>query len=102
MEKKQKETKSTRCVASNNIYSIQSFCDEFLGFCPMIRGDRDELRMLMDNAGYEELWDYPLNEIDEVLEHGSKVVLVDTSYVDKVNGEYQTVREYRWVEIGEE
>ena len=87
-------------VKSNEIYSIQSFCDEFLDFCPMITGNKGELRDLLDDCGYDDLWDYPLNEIDHIVENNLDVVLVDCTYID--DDTFQQVAEYRWVEIPEE
>ena len=53
----------------------------------------DALRAYLDNNGKSELWDYPLSEIDELLEHGTPVVLV---YFDLNMGEV------RWFELPEE
>lgn len=84
-------------IKSNNIFSIQGYCDEFLGFCPITRGDKDELREILEKMGYEDLWDYPLMGIDRIVENKLDVVLVDTSYVDDETS--QLVSEYRWVEV---
>jgi len=84
-------------VKSKQIYSIQSFCDEFLGFCPIIKGNKDELRTLMDKNGFENLWDYDFTEIDEIVGNKLNVVLVDTSYIDDKS--FEIVKEYRWVEV---
>jgi len=78
-------------VKSKQIYSIQSYCDEFLGFCPFVKGNEDELRHILDTTGYEDLWDYPLDEIDHIVD------LVDTSYVDDET--FKIVSEYRWFEV---
>jgi hypothetical protein len=43
------------------------------------------------------LWDYPLDEIDHIVENELNVVLVDTSYVD--DDTCELVNEYRWFEI---
>jgi hypothetical protein len=83
-------------VKSEKIYSIQSFCDEFLGFCPITYGDKGELRDLLDDNGYDNLWDYPLSEIDHIVENNLDVVLVDCTYIDD---DIKQVPDYRWVEI---
>ena len=83
-------------VKSEKIYSVQEFCVEFLGNCPIIKGYKDEYRDLID----DDLWDYPLSEIDHIVENELDVVLVDTSYVDDTT--YELVNEYRWVEIPKE
>lgn len=84
-------------VKSKQIYSTQSYCDKFLGFCPITNGDENELRHILNNEGYENLWDYSLDEIDHIVENNLNVVLVDTSYVDVEICEL--VNEYRWFEI---
>lgn len=85
-------------VKSKQIYTVQGYCDTFLGFCPIVNGDKDELRNILDNEGYaNSLWDYPLDEIDHIVENELNVVLVDTSYID--DDTYELVNEYRWFEI---
>ena len=52
----------------------------------------DKLREWLDHNGHEDLWDKPLDEIDEVITQEHPVVLVvDRDYVD-----------YRWFEIPED
>jgi hypothetical protein len=43
------------------------------------------------------LWDYPLSEIDHIVENKLNVVLVDCTYID--DNTFEHVAEYRWVEI---
>jgi hypothetical protein len=87
-------------VKSKQIYTTQSFCDTFLGFCPMVNGDEDELRLILDqDERFNDLWDYPLDEIEHIVENNLNVVLVDTSYVD--DDTYELVTEYRWFEVPE-
>lgn len=86
-------------VKSKKLYSTQSFCNDFLGFCPFVEKEKDELRDILDDRGYDNLWDYPLDEIDHIVENELNVVLVDTSYVDDKT--FEIVEEYRWVEIPE-
>lgn len=83
-------------VRSEQIYSIQSFCDEFLDFCPVVKGDKGELRDLLDDNGFEGLWDFPLSEIEHIVDNELEVVLVDCSYI---NDDCEQVSEYRWVEV---
>jgi hypothetical protein len=47
--------------------------------------------------GYE-LWDYPLTEIDHIVENNLNVVLVDCSYYEGDN----YINEYRWFEVPED
>lgn len=81
-------------VRSEKIYTTQSYCKEFLGVNLMTFSKRDELRNILDNMGYNNVWDRPLSEIDEVIECGEPVVLVDCSYIE--DGE--VINEYRWFE----
>lgn len=83
-------------VKSKNIYSIQNYCFEFLGFTPITNGEKNELRTLLDHMGYENLWDYPLDEIEHIIENELPVVLVDTTYIDD---DCQMIHEFRWVQI---
>ncbi|WP_288681599.1 hypothetical protein [uncultured Eubacterium sp.] len=84
-------------VQSEKIYTMQSYCTEFLGFTPTTKGTEDELRDILDERDYE-LWDYPLGEIDHIVKNELRVVLVDTTYVND-NGE--PIPEYRWFEVPE-
>lgn len=86
-------------VKSKKMYSIQSFCIEFLDFCPFVEKEKGELRDVLDDKGYYNMWDYPLDEIDHIVENELNVVLVDTSYIDPKT--FEIVEEYRWVEIPE-
>lgn len=84
-------------VKSEKVFSTQSYCDSFLGFCPITNSARDELRHILDDAGHTELWDYPLSEIEDVSGPDHQVVLVDVSYV----GDSDLVQEFRWFEVPE-
>lgn len=86
-------------VKSKEIYNTQRFCEEFLNFTPVIRGDEDELRHILDEKGYDtfNLWDYPLDEIDHIVENELNVVLVNTTYIDP--GTNEIIPEYRWFEV---
>lgn len=83
-------------VKSEKVYSIQNFCDKFLNFCPIIEGERNELRDLLNENGFYNLWDYPLSEIDHIVKNELNVVLVDCTYI---NENCELVQDLRWVEI---
>ena len=83
-------------VVSKKIYTVKQYCKEYLGFIPDIEGTEDELRNILDNEGCDETWDFPLDEIDEIVENELDVVLVDTSYTSSKG---KKVKEYRWFEI---
>lgn len=51
----------------------------------------NDVRNLLDNKGRQDLWDYPLDEIDEIVENKCFVALV---HFDDGNEE-----EYRWFEV---
>ena len=84
-------------VKSEKIYSTTSYCSEFLGFYPIPECKEDELREILDERGYDYLWDYPLTEIDHIVENKLDVVLVDTSYVDEKT--HEIIPEYRWFQV---
>ena len=87
-----------KAVKSKKMYSTQSFCDEFLGFCPMTDGRKDELAKLAEKAGYA-LERYPLDQIDKVSASGKSFVLVDTTYVKEKKGGFELATEYTWYEV---
>jgi hypothetical protein len=57
----------------------------------------DEIQYLLRLNGYE-LWDYPLTEIDHIVENNLNVVLVDCSHY---KGD-MCINEYRWFEVPED
>ena len=54
----------------------------------------DEIQYLLSQHDYD-LWDYPLTEIDHIVENGLNVVLVDCSHYE---GDMY-INEYRWFEV---
>lgn len=83
-------------VVNNKMYTAESYCKEFLGLDHKNSGKENDLRDILDNEGQEDLWDYPLDEIDVIFINEADVVLVDTSYV---NDNMELVEEYRWFEV---
>lgn len=94
---KDKNTESP--VKGQKVYSVKEYCSKFLGFELILEKTRDELRLILDSNGYENIWDYPLDEIKHIVENNLNVVLVDVSYVDGKS--CKTMSGYRWVEIPE-
>ena len=86
-------------IKSKDIYSPQNYCDTFLGVCPMFDGEEGELRDYLDNTGHEDLWEYPFEEIEHIVENDIPVVLVDTTYIDD---RCEMVHEHRWFEVPKE
>lgn len=63
-----------------------------------IGGLIDEIQNRLEPEGYCDLWDYPLEEIDEIVENGLSVVLVELVGED-VDGKCVTM--LRWFEVPE-
>ena len=85
-------------VKSEQIYSPQNYIEAVTGNCYLIRGDNDieEIEEILADYGYE-LWNYPLSEIDHIVENKLNVVLVDCMVWDDDAVEYK--HEYRWFEV---
>jgi hypothetical protein len=87
-------------VKSNGIYAPQNYVGAVTGIYYCFKHNEhpaDEIQYLLAMNEYE-LWDYPLTEIDHIVENNLNVVLVDCShYEDDVY-----VSEYRWFEVPED
>ena len=92
-------------VKSKKIYSPQSFVGAITGKYYIHKHDDTvkEIHDLLRLNGYETssnpLWDYPLDEIDHIVENGIPVVLVDVS---GFNEDEEWIQEYRWFEVPED
>lgn len=94
-----------KCVKSTELYSPQAFVEALTGKCYCFNQDNtvEEIHRLLKINGVENdtdktLWDYSLDEIDEIVENNVPVVLVDTTYI---NEDCEMVYEYRWFEVPE-
>ena len=90
-------------VKSNKIHSPQSYLEAVTGKCYIIRGcnDVETIQAVLVQNGYTDtLWDYPLSEIDHIVENNLNVVLVDCMVVDPETDEFE--HEYRWFEVPED
>ena len=100
-------------VKSNKIYSPQQYLEAVTGKCYIVDGDDDvsfidrkiqefieqmELENPFDWRGVT-LFDYPLDEIDEIVENEVDVVLVDCVVWNDETKEFE--HEYRWWEVPE-
>ena len=88
-------------VKSEQIYSPQNYLLAVTGDCYIIRGDNDikEIELILDD--YEpNLWNYPLSEIDHIVENEINVVLVDCMVYNEEKKEFEHV--YRWFEVPED
>lgn len=84
-----------KLVDSNKVFTPTEFIDTY---CPGCKGlleseKYDDFVKCLDEHGYEDLWDFPLAEIDEIFENDNMVVLVH--FPDDY------LYDYRWVETGE-
>lgn len=88
-------------VVYNEIISAQNYLEAVTGQCyvPQRTDDCAFIREILSQQGLDaELWDYPLDEIDHIVENDLRVVLVDCNqvYGDKVK------HNYRWFEVPED
>lgn len=88
-------------VKSDKIFSPQNYVDAVTGKYYIIDSDDDvkEIEKLLKQNGYEG-WNYPLSEIDHIVENELSVVLVDCMIWDEKASEFK--HEYRWFEVPED
>ena len=88
-------------VISNKIWTPQTFLEAVTGQCFIIEGEDDVglISRLLEENDYGDLWDYPMNEIDHVVENNYHVVLVDCMVWNEDERQYE--HEYRWWQIPE-
>lgn len=89
-------------VLSKDIYSPQGYIEAVTGNYYIFRNDTtrlEEIKTLLCLNCLENLWDYPLTEIEHIVENKINVVLVDVSDYDVKGGNW--VKEYRWFEVPE-
>lgn len=92
-------------IKSKEIYSPQNFIRAMTGECHIFMHDSnitEEIHKALRKNGLENeenpLWDYPMDEIEPIVEHCLNVVLVDVSYWEGND----FIREYRWFEVPED
>ena len=88
-------------VKSEQIYSPQNYLEAVTGSCYIIKGanDIETIEVILEDYDLE-LWNYPLSEIDHIVENNLNVVLVDCMVWHKDGNEY--AHEYRWFEVPED
>lgn len=88
-------------VKSERIYSPQSYLETVTDRCYIVRGEND-ITFIGDVLEYEnlELWNYPLSEIDHIVENNLNVVLVDCMVVNEETDQFE--HQYRWFEVPED
>lgn len=88
-------------VKSEKIYSPQNYLEAVTGECYIIRrvNDIETIEVILEDYDLE-LWNYPLSEIDHIVENRLDVVLVDCMVVNEETDEFE--HEYRWFEVPED
>lgn len=89
-------------VASKKLWTPQTFVEAITGRCYIMSGSDDVglISRLLEENGYGNLWDYPIDEIDHIVEQSIPVVLVDCLVYLDYKDQYE--HEYRWWEIPED
>lgn len=89
-------------VKSEQIYSPQSYLEAVTGECYIVRGDDDieSIDKILRRKLNRSLWNYPLSEIDHIVENEIDVVLVDCMVYNEDKKEFEHV--YRWFEVSED
>lgn len=87
-------------VKSEKIYSPQSYLEAVIGDRYDVCGcnDIETIQCVLDDHGFN-LWDYPMSEINHIVENKLDVVLVDCKVVNEETDEFEHV--YRWFEVPE-
>ena len=87
-------------VKSERLYSPQEYLDAVLGECYLfdsyVDDDIKELEEILKKED-KALWNYPLTEIDHIVENGLDVVLVDCMVWSTTDREYKHTM--RWFEV---
>lgn len=92
-------------VKSLSIYSPQNLVEKLTGYCYCFYDDNpvEVIHALLKKHGIESdespLFDYPLDEIEEIVANEVPVVLVDTTYI---NDDCRMITEHRWFEVPED
>lgn len=90
-------------VKSEQIYSPQSYLEAVTGKCYLVRGEDDVAfieEVLALNGYGADYWNYPLSEIEHIVENNFNVVLVECMVVNSETDEFEHV--YRWFEVPED
>ena len=87
-------------VKSEQIFSPQNYLEAVTGNCYFCNADDDLgfIDNILAQEGFE-LWDYPLSEINHIVENNINVVLVDCMVTNPETDQFEHV--YRWFEVPE-
>lgn len=85
----------------DEVYTPQEYLERVTGNCYIVRGDDDaaEISRITKDFGLD-LWDYPLSELEHIVENKLNVVLVECLYWEETGKEYR--KRYRWFELPDE
>jgi hypothetical protein len=88
-------------VVSKKLWTPQTFVEAITGKCYIIEGDDDVglIDRLLEENDHGDLWNYPIDEIDHIVENSIPVVLIDCMVYNEDKEQYE--HEYRWWEIPE-
>ena len=88
-------------VKSEQIYSPQTFVEAITGLYYVSEGE-DDVTFVEEKLALNgfELWNYPLTEIDHIVENNLNVVLVDCMVWSEETEEFE--HQYRWFEVPED
>lgn len=96
-------------ILCESAISPQKYVEAITGKCFIFNADTiggliEEIQTRCVNEGFDNLWDYPLCEIDQIIENGLSVILVELTGEDTVGdvgtGKWTTV--LRWFEVPED
>ena len=87
-------------VKSEQVYSPQGYLEAVTGKYYVARED-DDIKFIEDRLALDglELWNYPLSEIDHIVENDLDVVLVECMVCNDGTREFEY--KYRWFEVPE-
>lgn len=88
-------------VKSERIYSPQQYLEAITNKCYIIRGEDDIafIHGVLAHDGFD-LWDYPMSEINHIVENKLNVVLVDCMVVNEETDQFEHI--LRWFEVPED
>ena len=87
-------------VKSTSLYSPQNYLEAVTGKCYLLSGD-DDISAIEQILAQNDmtLWNYPLTEIDHIVENELDVVLVECCVWNEEASQYS--KELRWFEVPE-
>lgn len=89
-------------VKSEQIYSPQNYLEAVTGECYIVIGDDDieSIDKILRRKLNRSLWNYPLSEIDHIVENEIDVVLVDCMVYNEDKKDFEHI--CRWFEVPED